>query len=66
MVEVPGKRPQENAQRQEMKVATIYEGWKSDRTRSSLVGKKVIAGMEKSEEFHKKREAQIRSIYNGR
>lgn len=50
--------------KQEMKVATIYEGWKSDRTRSSLVGKKVIAGMEKSEEFHKKREAQIRSIYN--
>lgn len=51
--------------KQEMKVATIYEGWeKEDRTGSRLCGKKVIAGMEKSSEFHEKREAQIRSIYN--
>lgn len=48
--------------RQEMKVATIYEGWEKDGSR--LCGKKVIAGMEKSTEFHAKREAQIRSIYN--
>lgn len=48
--------------KQEMKVATIYEGWEKDGSR--LCGKKVIAGMEKSEEFHAKREAQIRSIYN--
>lgn len=51
--------------KQEMKVATIYEGWeKNDRSRSRLCGKRVIAGMEKSNEFHEKREAQIRSIYN--
>lgn len=51
--------------KQEMKVATIYEGWeKDDRSGNHLCGKKVIAGMEKSSEFHEKREAQIRSIYN--
>lgn len=51
--------------KQEMKVATIYEGWeKEDRRGSLLCGKKVIAGMEKSNKFHEKREAQIRSIYN--
>lgn len=48
--------------KQEMKVATIYEGWEKNGSR--LCGKKVIAGMEKSAEFHAKREAQIRSIYN--
>lgn len=48
--------------KQEMKVATIYEGWEKDGSR--LCGKKIIAGMEKSTEFHAKREAQIRSIYN--
>ncbi len=43
--------------KQEMKVATIYEGWeKEDRRGSRLCGKKVIAGMEKSNEFHEKRE----------
>lgn len=51
--------------KQEMKIATIYEGWeKKSKSRSSLCGKRVIAGMEKSTEFHEKREAQIRSIYN--
>lgn len=50
--------------RQEMKVATIYEGWEKNERRSRLCGKRVIAGMEKSNEFHEKREAQIRSIYN--
>ena len=51
--------------KQEMKVATIYEGWeKNKRSESRLCGKRVIAGMEKSKEFHEKREAQIRSIYN--
>lgn len=51
--------------KQEMKVATIYEGWeKGDSKASHLCGKKVIAGMEKSSDFHEKREAQIRSIYN--
>ena len=51
--------------KQEMKVATIYEGWeKTGRFGSRLCGKRVIAGMEKSAGFHEKREAQIRSIYN--
>lgn len=51
--------------KQEMKVSVIYEGWKKDGgNRSSLCGKKVLAGMEKSGSFHAKREAQIRSIYN--
>jgi hypothetical protein len=53
------------APKQEMKVATMYEGWEDDgRSCSRLVGKTLIAGMEKSEEFHSKREARIRSIYN--
>jgi hypothetical protein len=51
--------------KQEMKVSVIYEGWKNDGKKNSrLVNKKVLAGMEKSEEFHKKREAQIRQTYN--
>lgn len=42
--------------KQEMKVATVYEGWdKEDRSGSRLCGKKVIAGMEKSSEFHEKK-----------
>jgi hypothetical protein len=53
------------APKQEMKVATMYEGWEADgRSCSRLVGKTLIAGMEKSDEFHAKREAKIRSIYN--
>lgn len=53
------------APKQEMKVATMYEGWEDDgRSCSRLLGKTLIAGMEKSEEFHAKREARIRSIYN--
>jgi len=53
------------APKQEMKVATMYEGWEDDgRSCSRLAGKTIIAGMEKSEEFHAKREARIRSIYN--
>lgn len=51
--------------KQEMKVATIYEGWeKTAGSGSRLCGKRVLAGMEKSAEFHEKREAQIRSIYH--
>lgn len=48
-----------------MKDATMYEGWKKDdKSGSRLCEKTVIAGMEKSSEFHEKREGQIRSIYN--
>lgn len=53
--------------KQEMKVFTMYEGWdaeKEESGRSTLVGKVMLAGMEKSPEFHKKREACIRKKYN--
>ena len=52
--------------KQEMKVFTMYEGWEDDPTskRSKLVGKTVMAGMEKSKEFHEKREALIENKYN--
>lgn len=41
--------------KQEMKVATIYEGWeKDDRSGNHLCGKKVIAGMEKAVNFMKR------------
>lgn len=53
--------------KQEMKVFTMYEGWDEEKEkakRSTLVGKKVLAGMEKSKEFHQKREAFIRKEYN--
>ena len=52
--------------KQEMKVFTMYEGWDAEserRNRSSLVGKTMLAGMEKSGEFHEKREALIRKKY---
>ena len=53
--------------KQEMKVFTMYEGWDAEKEkagRSSLVEKTVLAGMEKSTEFHEKREACIRRKYN--
>lgn len=43
----------------------MYKGWENDGVRCSrLAGKILITGMEKSDEFHAKREARIRSIYN--
>ena len=53
--------------KQEMKICTLYEGWDAEaekRKRSELVGKTMFAGMEKSTEFHEKREALIRQKYN--
>ena len=53
--------------KQEMKVFTMYEGWdaeKEKQNRSTLVEKIMLAGMEKSNEFHEKREACIRKKYN--
>lgn len=53
--------------KQEMKVFTMYEGWDAEKEkegRSSLVEKRMLAGMEKSTEFHEKREACIRKKYN--
>ena len=50
--------------KQEMKVFTMYEGWKAeDGGRSSLVDKTMPAGMEKSGGFHAKREALIEKRY---
>ena len=49
----------------EVKVGTLYEGWKADAgKRSSLAGKTVVAGIERSESFHEKWEAKIQSIYD--
>lgn len=53
--------------KQEMKVFTMYEGWDAEtekQKRSALVAKTMLAGMEKSSEFHEKREACIRKRYN--
>lgn len=53
--------------KQEMKVFTMYEGWdaeKEKQNRSTLVEKTMLAGMEKSVEFHEKREACIRKKYD--
>lgn len=53
------------APKQEMKVFTMYEGWEADSPdRSRLVNKKMLAGMEKSNLFHQKREALIEKNYD--
>lgn len=49
----------------EVKIGTMYEGWKDTAgKRSSLAGKTVLAGIEKSESFHEKWESKIQSIYD--
>lgn len=51
--------------KQEMKISVMYEGWEKDGKKNSrLSNKKVLAGMEGSNEFHEKREAQIHRNYN--
>jgi len=51
--------------KQEMKVSVMYEGWEKDGKKNSrLSNKTVLAGMEKSDIFHQKREAQIHRKYN--
>ena len=53
------------ASKQEMKIFTMYEGWDADSLkRSRLVNKKMLAGMEKSDLFHQKREALIEKVYD--
>lgn len=53
------------ASKQEMKIFTMYEGWDADSPkRSRLVNKKMLAGMEKSNLFHQKREALIEKVYD--
>lgn len=50
--------------KQEMKVFTMYEGWDAQsKDHSRLVNKTMLAGMEKSDEFHAKREAVIENKY---
>ena len=51
------------APKMELKIATVYEGWK-DNKRKELINKKCIAGMENGSKFMHRREAYIRSIYN--
>ena len=49
----------------EIKVGTMYEGWKETAgKRSNLAGKTVLAGIERSGIFHEKWEAKIQSIYD--
>lgn len=51
----------------EMKVSTTYEGWDAEKEkagRSTLVGKRMFAGMEGSSGFHKKHEAGIQKVYD--
>ena len=50
--------------KQEMKVFTMYEGWDAQSRESRLVNKAMLAGTEKSSEFHRKREALIEKKYN--
>lgn len=49
--------------KQELKLATVYEGWR-DTNRHELVGKRVMAGMMTGKKFMKIREAFVRSIYD--
>lgn len=51
--------------KQEMKVFTMYEGWDAQsKGCSRLVNKGMLAGMEASQEFHRKREAMIEKRYD--
>ena len=50
--------------KQEMKVFTMNEGWDAQSSGSRLVNKEMLAGMEKSGEFHRKREALIEKKYD--
>ena len=53
------------APKMEVKIGTIYEGWKADTgKRSVLSGKTVLAGIESSDTFNEKMEAKIQSIYD--
>ena len=63
-IKMQGKRGKK-APGQELKMATIYEGWDAEsRNASRLVGKTVIAAMEDSESFLQRREARICRIYD--
>lgn len=58
-------RYHKRVKKQEMKVFTMYEGWEAgNKSRSRLVNKSLLAGMERSGEFHQKREALIEKKYD--
>lgn len=57
-------REHKTMKKQEMKVFTMYEGWDAGSKGSHLVKKEMLAGMEKSSEFHRKREALIEKRYD--
>ncbi|MCM1083347.1 MAG: ISLre2 family transposase [Clostridium sp.] len=57
------QKDKKKAPKQELKLATIYEGWK-DTKRHELLNKKVIAGMETGKRFMTRRQAFVSSIYN--
>ena len=60
-----GKYRPKHARGKEIKVSTAYEGMRKDRNgRNELVGKVMTAGYENSKDFHRIREAMIRSKYN--
>lgn len=55
----------QKAPKMEVKVGTMYEGWKAGTgKRSALSGKTVLAGIERSETFLEKWEAKIQSRYD--
>lgn len=60
-------RHHKKAHGEEMKVFTMYEAWDAEKEkegRSTLVNKKILAGMEDSGPFHRKKEAYIEKIYD--
>lgn len=56
------QKNKKKAPKAELKLGTIYEGWK-DSKRHELVNKKVFAGFESGSKFMLKFEAYIKSIY---
>ncbi|MBQ8913664.1 MAG: ISLre2 family transposase [Lachnospiraceae bacterium] len=56
-------KDRKKAKNQELKLATIYEGW-NDSNRHELINKKVIAGFEDGASFMKRRLAFVKNIYN--
>lgn len=62
---IKGQESGKKASGLEVKIGTMYEGWKGDTgKRSSLAGKTVLASICRSENFHEKWEAKIQSIYD--
>ena len=56
-------KDRKKAKNQELKLATIYEGW-NEGNRHELINKKVIAGFEDGTSFMKRRLAFVKNIYN--